>query len=341
MKSKNLRILVIAVCTVVIVAEAVLLAVIFGKKRTAVKAEDNAGTYYLVKRVTRYTTPETDKEYKFDDYGRIKEIAVKGQIRKTLPDFSSNYGNYRERFFYDASGNLVRIEYVENGEEWHDDENRCRIAQLRTDFNGGVYYHIPVWGCGYAYSILSDETAAEDREIYDAQDRLSEKQYNTGLAKGHSSCFTYDGNTVLRTDFNDNWEELRTCRFEYDDWGRLVLAAEAVNGYDTKIIQYEYDAGGNLITEDYWDNAPYQKYQIRYTYDKDGSLLKAVQDDIYSGLVVIEEREYAMVLVKEEYLTAEERRELGLPYDPALIEKEDELINTESWCLTDDLDIIY
>lgn len=348
MKSKTLRILVVAICSIVIIAEAVLLAVIFGKKSNTVKAEDGTDGYYPVKRVVRCTTRDMVKEYKYDKYGRLMEVYTNGLLRQTLPLLRSGFGERRELYFYDASGKLVRVQYTENESEWEAGEEECKGMILINDTHGGVsYMSSPNFALGPTYQIvyMDEESMTElipdNPESYGEDGRIIEKEYRYGFITGRRSRFTYDGNTVYRTDYDDEGKVFRTCRFEYDNHGRLVLAAEEKNGHDTDVIRYEYDAKGNLIVEDHQGNETHKNYQIRYTYDQKGNLLKEEEDETYGENFVKEEREYETVLVKEEYLTDEERKSLGLSYDPAWVEEDKPLLDIKSWNLTDDLKIIY
>ena len=348
MKRKTLRILIIALCVVVITAEAVLLTMIFKKKSTKQTKKNNTlesvGRLYAVKRLVRWTKtePETTATYTFDEYGRIKEIVTDGHFRETLPDSASNYGIRRERYYYDESGQLVKISSKVNDEKWVDEEVIIPIKKLTTDSHGGVYYNdLFLWKFGFQY-VLSDsgtiviDIDKENPEQYDKDGRLIEKDYNAGSGSGRRSYFTYEENAVIRKDYYENDVLIRICRFEYDYKGRLIKAIATKDGYNTDIITYEYDEDDNLVREDH--RGKNTSFQEQYIYDEDGFLYRIKE---FGTSIVEENREYEMFLVGEDYLTDEERMRLGLPYDEDMIKEKGPQLDIKSWRLTDDELVLY
>ena len=349
MKSKNLRILIIAICGIVIVTEAILFGLIFGKKSAAPAKEDSVqeekDKVYIVKRVVQWTTPDTTATYQYDEYGRITEIVKEGRLRDYYPVFSSDFGIRIERFLYNNEGKLMKASYNNNDTEWEDDEDACAKKVLKVDSHGGVYYYnrSPLTAVEYTVPVTNiDSIYLNDlnSEKYDAEGRLIKKEYGSGLVAGRHSNFTYDGSTIIREDYDGDGKMIRICRFEYDYWGRLVLAKTTKNDRDTDAYSYVYDVHGNLICEDHWGTEAPGNYQIRYSYDEKGNLLKLVKYDKSEGTIWEETREYELVIMEEEYLTDEERKSFGLSYDPDMIEEKKTQINIESWNIKDEYHFI-
>ena len=349
MKRKTLRILIIALCVVVIAAEAILVAVVFKKKDSDSAKEEKTERLYKVKRVVEWTNtnPDTTATYTYDEHGRITEIIKNGRFRETFPGSDSDLGVRTEQFFYDESGKLVKAMYKENESEWEDDEQKCANKILRIDKHGGVYYYpSSVPGTAIQFSIENTEMKVidmsnENPERYDEDGRLIEKEYTFGVASGRHSYFSYDGNIVRREDFDKNGELMRTCRFEYDDWGRLVLAQTSKAGSMTEAYKYTYDSKDNLICEEYWGTRVQSYYTTRYSYDAKGFLLEYTKEERDRGIIVKETRKYEEFLVREEDLTNEERKRFGLPYDQNMIEEKKLIIDMVSWNITDDWVIMY
>lgn len=349
MKSKSFRILIVAVCGLVIVVEAVLFALIFGEKSERsddTKQKETTG-FYKVKRVVRWTNPDATATYQFDDLGRITETVTEGRLRKTYPDFSSNYGFSNVRYYYDDEGKLAKITYTKNDEGW--DQNNCNDMMLATDSGGGVYYDFGTvletvnryWGT--AFIDREDGTVEQlyDQVRYDDNGRLVEIISPTRWKeKERRRCFSYEGKTVIRTDYNMDGELIRTCRFERDDWDRLVSAEMIKNGFVTESYKYSYDSVGNLVLIDHWGTQAGADYQKEYFYDRQGNLLKYLIKEQNPEHVWKENREYREFFVKEEYLTDAERKMLGLPYDPAGV-RETRLIEPISWNFYEDELIVY
>lgn len=349
MKSKTLRILVVAICSVVLVAEAFLLTAVLGKndaaRANAADTSEAGGKIYKVKRLIQWTTPDTTATYQYEECGRIVEIIKEGRFRETLPNLSSNYGTYIEHFYYDESGTLVKISHRQNNDEWEEEVPEAH-EYLTTDGHGGVDYIWPGAIRWNSFTVRNGMTVVVDLseteyEQFDEDGRLVEKGYNTDLLPDRCSCFTYDGNTVIRTDYKEDGEVLRVCYFTYDDWGQLISAKTTKNGYNTETATYTYDDDGNLVLEDHWSTSWHGVYQIQYVYDGKGNLLKSVRVEGATGETREEIRTYEEFFVPEEYLTDDERKSLGLTYREEWVTERKPLMDLESWNLTDDLQIIY
>ena len=171
---------------------------------------------------------------------------------------------------------------------------------------------------------------------------MIEKEYKLGtLVKGRHSYFTYEGNTVIREDFDKNGEMMRVCRFEFDDWGRLVLAKTTKEDQETEVYEYGYDENDNIILQEYWGTKVGGDYRTQYSYDENGNLLTIVKYEKSRGIISEEARKYKTFIVKEEYLTEDERKSFGLAYNPSLIAEKETTVNFVSWNLADDYIIMY
>lgn len=351
MKSKNLRLLIIAICGIVIVTEAILFGIIFGKKSAATAKEEpvqeEKDKIYIVKRVVQWTTPSTTATLRYDEFGRITEIVKNGHFREALPGSDSDYGIRIENYFYDNDGKLVKASYKENDSEWEEDETVCVNKVLRVDYHGGVYYYnLSPGAVSQSVSADSDEKVTNlndvDPEKYDEEGRLIEKEYKLGtLVKGRHSYFTYEGNTVIREDYDKNGEMMRVCRFEFDDWGRLVLAKTTKEDQETEVYEYGYDENDNIILQKYWGTKVGGDYRTQYSYDENGNLLTIEKYEKSRGIISEEARKYKTFIVKEEYLTEDERKSFGLTYNPSLIAEKETTVNFVSWNLADDYSIMY
>ncbi|MBO4696309.1 MAG: RHS repeat protein [Lachnospiraceae bacterium] len=348
MKSKTMRILVVAVCSVVLIAEAILMAVVFGGKSPA-KAKERTSAYYRVKRTVRCVTSDGTREYHYDRYGRIREILSEGMIRFTLPYFNSNFGTSRISCFYDASGKLIRIHHVSNESEWDDAEDVCEGIVWVTDSHGGVStaYISDFYGGWDLYGMNLEANEAgmlgETEYSYDEDGRIIKRILKTGDTMERQCFFQYDeeGNLIRRTDTYPTGEVVRICWYEYDDCGRLIHAKVSGKGSADRECSFEYDARGNRTRVSSFGNEFYARYEITSTFDADGYLIESIRTESGGTAELIERREYETILVKEEYLTDSERKELGLSYDPDRILEEKQLINPMYWCFTDDFGIMY
>lgn len=360
MKSKTLRILIVSVCGVVLIAEAILLAAVLGRKNP-VQAKGGSSSFYRVERTIKCTTSDGTRMYYYDCYGRIREIISDGMIEFTLPVLSSDFGTSHIIYFYDDEGRLIRIHHAVNDSEWDDGEDACRGVVWVTDSHGGVInaftadafegtpraYTSGFFGGLDLYGMNLEEATAgsfgKAEYTYDEAGRIIKRIYRDGDSRERHSYFQYDpaGNPVRRTDAFPSGEVIRICRFEYDDYGRLTNAKVTVKGFTKQEYSIEYDSFGNVTRMASQGDESYERYEILSTFDADGRLKETVHIEADGTKETVEVRDYGTFLVKEEYLTEQEKKELGLTYDPDLIAEEKRLINPYYWHFTDDFGIIY
>jgi len=122
----------------------------------------------------------------------------------------------------------------------------------------------------------------DDLKTYIIVDSASNKVINT---------YQYDnGNTLLRTESFDSSENVtRIINYEYDSRGNLISTEETMPGGKQVRTDYttseEFDKKGRLLRS-YQSSSDGTQTETLYGYDKDGKL-KAVQESINGDTVII------------------------------------------------------
>ncbi|MBO4696315.1 MAG: hypothetical protein J5643_03405 [Lachnospiraceae bacterium] len=355
MKSKTFRILVLAVCVIAVAAEAVLIINVLkngkskaktenGRKAEAPEeavtgAEEEKEKRYTVIRMVSARSTSGSVSYQYDEDGRVIRTESRGILN---PGNSKGVytRNNIEIYVYDETGNIQSIVtevYEANGDFVKRSERTPVFQVLETDSNGGV----SVKADFYSYATVVEPGMESDMYLFDEEGRVARICYPD---EGRVSTFAYDefGNAVLRIDMDsDGSEEKRRCVFTYIEGRKMTSAESSDCGYDrTSRIVYRYDTAGDLVHEEYYtaDNTLYDEYDN--TYDGSHHLTKRVRRINGSELTVME-KFYEEFSVTEQYLTNEERKELGLPYDPVFISNRSSVVDPYSWEVWSDHLIIY
>ncbi|MBO4325423.1 MAG: PT domain-containing protein [Lachnospiraceae bacterium] len=154
------------------------------------------------------------------------------------------------------------------------------------------------------------------------------------------STYRYDvkGNMVQRTDFDTDGTEIRRCEFLYDNDGRLLSAKNLTPG-DGQIsyISFRYDENGCLlVATSYTENNTVAAEQ-RFFYDDDLDLIRIESGAEGSSEVSLTKLEYETMYVEETFLTNQERKKLGLPYDESLVFEQVYTVDPYTWAAASDL----
>ncbi|MBO4325419.1 MAG: hypothetical protein J5845_08515 [Lachnospiraceae bacterium] len=351
MSKRTFRLIIIAVCLIAVAAEVLLVMHILGRlddshekaQDQEQQEEEDGEKRYMVKRMVYAKSSSGSLTYEYDSDGRVVKTQTVGSFLRMYPLGSSGKGSTTiHTYQYDAEGNVELI--LVTGKDVYGEDKAPRqvkpaFGELETDYAGGVdvrpdyYLHMT--------EITRGSEGSEDYE-FDDGDRIISVRYES---LNRYSTFEYDqkGNIILRIDRNlDDNGEIRRCIFRYDRNGRMTSAESTFSGKDAiKNIDYFYDANGDLIREEQYrdDGSLYET--VTYTYDEDHCMLTE-REEMNNGICTFSaEKQYETFYVTEQYLTNEERKNLGLPYERKYVLNRDRTVNPASWELTSDQLLVY
>ena len=158
--------------------------------------------------------------FEYDGRGRpIRSTDALGH--QTIFEYD-NAGNVT--LIRDANGNATRFRY----------DARSRLIETINPAGGVI---VSEYDLDNNPTSLTDPAGNTTSFAYDARNRVTRRTD----ANGHDDLFTYDvvDNLISRTDRNG-----RITEFAFDDLNRLVTETWVGDG---NVIQYEYDAAGNLL----------------------------------------------------------------------------------------------
>lgn len=354
MRSKTFRISIIAVCLIAVVAEIILIINVFGKRKPEAKAENGQKAdsaeetatvteepekRYTVIRMLSARSSTGNVSYQYDEDGRVISIESAGAL-----DSKSKGGVPSRRtvqtYLYDEQGNVKGIEiatYDMDGNLLTIREETPVFQVLETDVYGGV----AVKADYFEHATAITPGMESDLFLFDDEERLIRICYPEGE---RVSEFRYDsfGNVILRIDYDsDGSEEIRRCTFAYSDDGKMVTAECSDCGYDhTARINYRYDPAGDVVHEEYYDEDNRLLEEYDNFYDGAHHLTKRVRCLNGSDIAVLG-KEYEEFSVTEQYLTNEERKELGMPYDEQVVVYRGSIVDPYSWQLWSDRLVVY
>jgi len=285
-------------------------------------------TYDIDGRLTAITYPDgTGPTYAYDDAGNLSEtINVRGQaIQYTYSETGQLTGVYYSdgtsdiftydangrilsatdsrgttTMEYDASGQLIRIEYPSGSFLAYSYDDEGRRIQMTGEDGFTVNYGYGANGRLTGLTDASGETMV--LYDYDASGRLARKD----MGNGTYTTYDYDAGGQLIHLINYAPDGTVNSRFDYtyDDLGRrtsmTTLEGEWTYGYDNadrlmfvalpggRLIEYEYDATGNRISSTdggittYYTANNLNQYtsagSATYAYDPDGNLLSRTDE---------------------------------------------------------------
>lgn len=349
MRSKSFRILIVAVCLVAVAAEIILIINVLGKKNPKAKAEnvqmtDSTGKpstatpepekRYTVTRMVSARSATGSVSYQYDEDGRVISIESSGVLDSELKGGVASRKTV-QTYLYDEQGNVKGIEiatYDMDGNLLTTREVTPAFQVLETDGTGGV----AVKADYFEHATRVTPGMESDMFLFDEEERLIRICYPN---EGCVSEFQYDsfGNVILRIDYDsDGNEEKRRCTFAYID-GEKMISAECLDfGYDlTARIVYQYDMAGDVAHEEYYGADNRLSKEHDNIYDGAHHLTKRVRK-VNGSDITIMEKEYEEFSVTEQYLTNEERMELGMPYDKQVVVYRGSIVDPYSWKLWSD-----
>lgn len=181
---------------------------------------------------------------------------------------------HQQKYWYDANGNVVKVLDSENGISKATYDVLGNITSLSGPHNGTTEYTYDVMGRLITETTTSGGTVKYGYNALSLKEQLTNARGQTrtytydksGRITGYTSpegkaSYTYDanGNVLTATDQNG------TITREYDALNRVIKYTDTLGN----VIQYAYDANGNLTKITYPDNTC-----VNYSYDNDDNLQK-------------------------------------------------------------------
>lgn len=203
------------------------------------------------------------------------------------------------------------------------DNGRCSVWNYNPD---GTLNYVQD-GRGSDDRIIYYSNGSTCYYAYDEQGNLKEKRYGSAdHLSALITCTTDEAGKVIAEHLKTNTEE-RDYTFTYGADGKLSQISWQYDEYSNRyIIDYTYDAAGNLVKEEktaYYYNSGYEKefvtskWIMEYTYDAGGSLTSGVytvQDWTYdmdylgNSQYSFREYAYAQQVDQHEYTCDEQGR---------------------------------
>lgn len=233
-------------------------------------------------------------DYAYDQYDRLTQ--------------SQQSGNSLYSYEYDNAGNVgYQRDYVNNEQVWYEYDNMQRLGKItRMKSNGDLNWS------RYGFDNTNNLTSFNERiagtdytqsYTYDNDERLQTVNYG-----GYSTAFGYDtvcnrvadksrkvnGTTVFNTSYayapgdgitsslssrvSRIWNGTKILNYSYDDHGFITQVLSEIG---TNVLQYRYDAFGQLIRENYnWYGV---SGTTIYTYDVGGNITSKAKYNFVDG----------------------------------------------------------
>lgn len=328
MKRKNLIIVIIALCVLILTGEALLLLHVFGKGERERKASESGGKEKTNEK--RYEVPR-EKQIRFD------------------------YLTYT--FTRDKNGNVITVEIYQ---EPHYEPGYGGPGVMVEEADVFIDYTYDAEGNFLNYAVRGQKPLEElDQGLFYAMIEGSVKVENGLVSKGYFlvgfdapfgiltgdvkvDCERASDGRVLKTiRYNDDGTIACVSRFVYTLSGNMEYAeAEWPEGKKLRVY-FELDSLEMPVrmSASYEDFTKASEIRWKYT-DFFGAerLTEAFREDEKEPYAEIK---YEMVSVPERFLTEDEKEELGLPFDVALKSNTDVIKDPEKWCPFDRRGIIW
>ncbi|MBO4324792.1 MAG: hypothetical protein J5845_05285 [Lachnospiraceae bacterium] len=277
-RNKTIFFVIAGICVLALIAEGLLLAGVFSKKKNPEKkGEKEPAEVTKPVEVTKEPTEEPTKEPPKDTitvWREKKSTMYEGDKEYPLSEVEyDENGNETRRVTY--SGTDLDSEVVST----YDQENRITRRETRKIYS---------WGGGQDASLFLDlYTYYENGDLKETVSRMS------GAVGMNESKTEYTYDEMHRKTSEKQWldtslEEYTIATYEYNTIGKIALY-QRVNsdGTDEWVTHYEYDSKGNCIREYGGSNSEGNSSQTLYTYDSKGNKIREVyyyNDQIISAL---------------------------------------------------------
>ena len=330
MKRKNLIIVIVCLCAVILAGEVLLLLHVFGKgdrersaSESGEKEKQPSEKLYVVLREKEIKIDYTTYTFTRDDNGNVIRLEIHedehyvhylpGPGGHTVPE-TVIYKDYS----YDEEGNFLNVTTRNKNEGEEIDEHiALEITSSGISVENGVVFRKPILG-GYNYGI----------RLYPREEDLDCERDRDGRVVKATHC--YEDGTIAAV-----------CTFQYTKFGRIGYAeADWQNGKKLQVY-FEHDSFGMPVRmSSYYENKQL-KGEIRWKYEEISGeerlteIFRNNENEPYAKI------KYEPVVVPERCLTENEKEELGLPFDETLIVDPDVIYDPENWWPGDERYIVY
>ena len=277
--NKTLFIIIAGICILSLIAEGMLLAGVFSKKKPAEKNAEEPSEVTKAAEVTKEPTPEPTEAPPKDTitvWREVKSVMNEGGMEYPLSEVEyDENGNETRRVTYDKADIDSEVISV------YDKENRVTSRETKK------YYS---WGGG------QDVGRFEDRYTYydngDLKEVVSRMSGATGLNVSKTE-YTYDEQhrkTSEKQYLDTDVDEYSLSTYEYNDNGKIALYHRVnSDGTDEWVTHYEYDSKGNCTREYGGGGSEGHNSQTVFTYDSNSNLIREV---FYYNAEIISAMEY-------------------------------------------------
>ena len=329
MKRKNLIIVIVCLCAVILAGEVLLLLHVFGKgdrersaSESGEKEKQPSEKLYVVLREKEIKIDYTTYTFTRDDNGNVIRLEIHedehyvhylpGPGGHTVPE-TVIYKDYS----YDEEGNFLNVTTRNKNEGEEIDEHIAwAITTSGISVEKGLVFREFLLG-GYERGI---SYFSKDEDVECERDR--------------------DGRIVKAIHCDNDGIVDTVCTFQYTEFGRIEYAeADWQNGKKLQ-VHFEHDSFGMPVRmSSYYENKQL-KSEIRWKYEEFSGVERLTEVYRNNESEPYAQIKYEPVAVPERFLSENEKEELGLPFDEALMDKSD-VIDPEQWWPGDERYIVY